>query len=119
MLQDTHETVISTKELESLRKELKELKENYDGMIAQIKKEEAEKREKAISAATKNLELVNKAQNATVIAFSEQQKREIETLKSTITDLRNEVQMQRNLTQSVAEAGRHQMNYMHQPQTVR
>ena len=116
MLKEMNETVISDKELQSLRRELEELRGNYDAAVTTIKKEEAEKREKAIGQATKNMELQHKATNATILALSEQREREIGNLKSTITDLRNEISAQRELTRSVAEAGRQVSNYMPHPQ---
>ena len=99
-----------------MQKELESLTGNFDSMIASVKKEEAEKREKAISPAVKNMELQHKAANATVFALSEQREREIQNWKNTITDLSNEISAQRELTRSVAEAGR-QMNYMAAPQS--
>lgn len=116
MLKEMNETVIPNKELDSLQRELESLRGNFDSMIASVKKEEAEKREKAISQAVKNMELQHKAANATVLALSEQREREIQNLKNTIADLRNEISAQRELTRSVAEAGR-QMNYMAAPQS--
>lgn len=120
MLKEMKETVISDKELGALQKELNELRANFDSMAANLKKEEAEKTEKTISQALKNMELQHKAANATVIALSEQREREISNLKSAIQDLRNEISAQRELTRSVAEAGRHQMpNYMNSERAVR
>lgn len=120
MLKEMGESVISDKELTALRHELQELRGNYDAGVAAVKKEEAEKREKAISQATKHMELQHKATNATILALSEQQNREIGNLKGTINDLRAEISAQRDLTRSVAEAssGRSQGNgnYMSQPQ---
>ena len=119
MLKEMNETVISDKDLNNMQRELKDLRENLDNATATIKKEEAEKREKAISQATRNMELQHKAANATIIALSKQREREIANLKSSITDLRNEISAQRELTRSVAEAGRHVSNYIPQPQSVR
>ncbi len=119
MLKEMNESVISDKELAALRQELNELRSNYDAAIANVKKEEAEKREKAIGQATRNMELQHKATNATILALSEQREREIGNLKSSITDLRAEISAQRELTRSVAEAGRHVSNYMPQPQNSR
>ena len=115
MLKEMNETAISNKELQNITKELNELRTNFDAAVASVKKEEAEKREKAIQYATRNMELTHKAENATIIALSEQREREISNLKSTLTDLRNEISAQRDLTRSVAEAGR-QMSYVQQPQ---
>lgn len=119
MLKEMNETVISTKELDSLKKELNELRTHFDDLVAKAKKEEAERREKAISAAVKNMDLTHKAENAQVLALSEQREREISNLKSTIVDLRTEISAQRELTRSVAEAGRQQMNYLPQAQSAR
>ena len=118
MLKEMQESVITDKELATLRHELQDLRSNYDAAIATVRKEEAEKRERAISQATKNTELQHKAANATVMALSEQREREIGNLKSTITDLRAEISAQRELTRSVAEAGRHVSNYIPHPQNA-
>lgn len=119
MLKEMNESVISDKELAALRQELNELRSNYDTAIATVRKDESEKREKAIGQATRNLDLQHKATNATIIALSEQREREIENLKSSIIDLRAEISAQRELTRSVAEAGRHVSNYMPPPQNGR
>ncbi len=123
MLKEMGESVIGDKELAALRQELQELRGNYDAAITTVKKEEAEKREKAIGQATRNMELQHKATNATILALSEQQQREIGNLKGTINDLRGEISAQRDLTRSVAEAssGRSQGggNYMPQGQPSR
>ncbi len=110
MLKALHEAVIPEKELEMLKTEVDGLRNNLEVTTAKIRKEEVERREKAIGYATRNLELTHKADNATVIATSEQREREITNLKSTIEDLRKEINAQRDLTKSVAEAGRHVAN---------
>ncbi len=118
MLKEMGESVIGDKELAALRQELQELRGNYDTAISAVKKEEAEKREKAIGQATRNMELQHKATNATILALSEQQQREIGNLKGTINDLRAEISAQRDLTRSVAEAssGRSQGGNYNMPQ---
>ena len=118
MLKEMGETVIGDKELAALRQELQELRGNYDSAINAVKKEEAERREKAIGQATRNMELQHKATNATILALSEQQQREIGNLKGTINDLRQEISAQRDLTRSVAEAssGRSQGGGGYMPQ---
>jgi cell division protein FtsB len=61
--------------------------------------------------AIRNMELKQKADNASLIAESQQKDREIKNLQSGIQDLRKEVEAQRELTKSVASAGSNHHNY--------
>uniref|UniRef100_A0A6C0JWA7 Uncharacterized protein n=1 Tax=viral metagenome TaxID=1070528 RepID=A0A6C0JWA7_9ZZZZ len=115
MLQGMGETVIPAKELDTLRSEFQVLKDQFDTMVKAVRKEEVEKRDEAISSAIRNMELKYKAENAMVNALSEQREREIATLKSNIVDLKSEISAQRELTKSVAEAGRHTVQQVSAP----
>lgn len=78
---------ISKMEYESLTKDLSECRSNFQANIDKIRREESEKSAKAISAATKNLELISKAANAVLNASNEQKDREIISLQATINEL--------------------------------
>ena len=70
-----------------------------------ISKEEVDaSSRKEVEARIKMKELEFEAKNATMKATIEQQVKEIQHLKETITTLKEEISQQRSLTKSVAEA---------------
>jgi uncharacterized protein YegJ (DUF2314 family) len=105
-LQEIDEMPIKKSEFEALKKELADLKANYDQDMANAVKKEKEHSAKALKSAVNTAELKFKAETAVIQATIEQQKKEIQSLESTIDGLKVEIAAQRKLTQSVAEAGR-------------
>lgn len=84
--------------------EYTELKKNFDKQSSQAREEEKAKCQAKLDIDTKTLDLTHKANNATLNAQVEQQKKEILVLNSTIENLKSELKEQRALTKEVAQA---------------
>lgn len=101
-LSATGEEPIETTVLSSLRSELSELKSNFDTSLEKAREDERNLAKTHLTSALKSQELMNKAEVATLQARLEQKDREIEVLNETISNLRQEVSEQRQLTKDVA-----------------
>ncbi len=82
----------------------KELKDKFDSECNKIRHSEDAKYKNELKNAMAMFELKVKADTADMKAQVEQQKREIEVLNNTISNLKNELVEQRNLTKEVAQA---------------
>lgn len=101
-LSETREEPIETTVLESLRADLEELKTSLETAVEKTRNEERVSAKTHLNSALKSQELTNKAEVATLQARLEQKDREIEVLNETISNLRQEVSEQRQLTKDVA-----------------
>lgn len=81
-----------------------DLKKSFDKQCEAVKTEEFKKFQAQIKNETATLELTHKANNATLQAQVEQQKKEIQVLHQTIENLKEELRQQRELTKEVAQA---------------
>lgn len=81
-----------------------ELKKNFDKQCDNYKNEETKKYNFMLKNEITTLELTHKANNATLQAQVEQQKKEILVLEQTIESLKLEIKQQRELTKEVAQA---------------
>jgi len=108
ILKQTGEVAVREDEYTALQTQLGSLQRKdqaeKDALAAQIK----EKHNRKMQAALKAQELGFKATDAETKAVSQQQTREIESLKQQIVTLSGELRAQRELTQKVAEASRPQ-----------
>ena len=106
VLGEKGEIPIKTSELKSLKDELHELKTNLEDKLEKAIKAEKVSSQQALHAALKNSELTHKAETAGILAISKQKEQEVVVLQSTIDNLKQEISAQRELTKSVAEAGK-------------
>mgnify|MGYP003387107435 CR=1 FL=1 len=81
-----------------------ELKKTFDKQCNQIKEEEKVKYQNQLKSDTLTMDLTHKASNATLMAQTEQQKKEILVLNDCINNLKSELREQRELTKQVAQA---------------
>lgn len=104
ILEETHEVPIIEQELTDIRNELAELRTNkqkaIDEAVNQIKADE----QKALKIAIQNMKLTHEAEIATIKAVADQKDKEVEVLRTTITDMKHELAEQRELTKSVASS---------------
>lgn len=81
-----------------------ELKKTFDKQCTQIREEEKGKYHAILKSETITMDLTHKASNAQLVATTEQQKKEIQVLYDTISNLKSEIREQRELTKEVAQA---------------
>lgn len=81
-----------------------ELKKTFDKQCDVVRVEESKKYASLLKSETMTIELTHKANNATLQAQVEQQKKEILVLQQTIDSLKTEIREQRELTKEVAQA---------------
>ena len=81
-----------------------ELKKSFDKQCESVRTEESKKYQAQIKTENTTLELTHKANNATLQAQVEQQKKEIQVLQQTIDSMKGEIREQRELTKEVAQA---------------
>jgi len=81
-----------------------ELKKTFDKQCDAVRVEESKKYASLLKSETMTIELTHKANNATLQAQVEQQKKEILVLQQTIDSLKTEIREQRELTKEVAQA---------------
>lgn len=92
-------------EYETLNKELSKLKAEFNISIEKAIKEEKDKADYHLKQTLATKELSHQAEIATLKAQNEQKVKEIDVLKETIKNLKDEIMEQRILTKEVAIAG--------------
>lgn len=100
------EVPICSDELAVLRSDLEKHKQSHQSELDAARKEEQTQAKIALASAVKMKELEHQANTAELNAKVKELGNEINSLKSTIETLRDELSKQRELTKSVAEAGR-------------
>ena len=103
---DRHETPVPVTEYEQMKQTIARLTADRDKEIEAATKAEKDRSRSALEQALKMQELSHKAQTADLTATTNQQLKEIESLKQTIANLKEEVGAQRKLTEAVANASR-------------
>lgn len=106
ILAERGEVPIASSDLEGMRNTLTRLTTEREKEIDEVVKREKQRHDAALSAATSMQTLRHEAATAGLTAVKEQQIREIASLNTTITNLKDEVAQQRKLTEAVANAGR-------------
>lgn len=101
-LEEHGEVAINRKELEDLRTVKQRAEEDAEKRVAR----EKEKSKRAVSEAIKSNNMEHKAHVAELTATVKQQQKEIASLQNMNDTLKDEVEKQRMLTRSVAEAAR-------------
>ena len=96
---------ITNSEYSNLTLELSVLKSQYKLDIEKAIKEEQDKAKSTLQQVLTNKELAHAAEIATLKATTDQQVKEINVLKETIKNLKEEIAEQRTLTKEVAIAG--------------
>jgi len=106
VVKDFGEVNVSKNDYDKLQKDLDNLNKTMEKTIADARKEMETnfKRDKEIALRYKELEF--KSTSAEMKATIEQQSKEIASLMGTIETLKDEISQQRELTRSVAEAGK-------------
>lgn len=104
-LQKYNRSVIETFKYNELLNELELLRTKLDD----LKKELETQMHKELTARLQTAKLQHQVETSNMTAQIENQKREIEVLNDTIQTLKSEVQAQRELTHSVANAGQKQL----------
>lgn len=100
--EEEHKTLLD--QVQKAVQDYTELKKSFDKQCDTVRTEEAKKYHAQIKSETTTLELTHKANNATIQAQVEQQKKEIQVLHQTIDNLKAELREQRELTKEVAQA---------------
>lgn len=98
-------TTITNAEYSNITTELAQLKSTFTSSIEKAVKEEQDKAKATLSQVLTNKELAHAAEIATLKATTDQQIKEINVLKETIKNLKEEIAEQRTLTKEVAIAG--------------
>lgn len=106
IIAERHETTVPTVEYEQMKATIAKLTAERDKEIEAATKAERDRSKAAMEQALKMQELSHKAQSADLTATTSQQIKEIESLKQTIANLKDEVGAQRKLTEAVAMASR-------------
>lgn len=106
ILAERGEVPISSQELADLRANVQRLTSERDKDIEAVVKTEKARAEASLQAQLSNKDLTHRAATAELTATTNQQVKEITSLKETIANLKSEVAEQRKLTESVANAGR-------------
>ena len=97
-------TAVTNVEYSNVTSELATLKSQYKSDIEKTIKEEQDKAQTNLKQVLMNKELAHAAEIATLKATTEQQIKEINVLKETIKNLKEEIAEQRTLTKEVAIA---------------
>lgn len=105
LLKNYNRSVVETFNLHEMENELKMLRNNEE----LLKKSLEEQMHKELNARLQTAKLQHQVDTSNMSAQIENQKHEIEVLHDTIASLKGEVQAQRELTQSVANAGQKQL----------
>lgn len=100
--EDEHKSLME--QIQKTLQDYNELKKSFDKQCDQIRTDESKKYNAQLKNETTTLELTHKANNATIHAQVEQQKKEIQVLQQTIDSLKSEIRDQRELTKEVAQA---------------
>lgn len=100
------EVPISLSDLNQMKANLTRLTSEREKEIQEIIAREKKSSEASLHSAVAMSDLKNKATTADLTATTNQQIKEIVSLKETIANLKDEVAAQRKLTESVANAGR-------------
>jgi HAMP domain-containing protein len=106
ILSERNEVPISADELSALRANVARLTSERDKEVQNAIKNERDRADNEMKSAVSMRDLNHKAQTAELTATCNQQLKEIESLKNTIANLKDEVAQQRKLTEAVANAGR-------------
>jgi pterin-4a-carbinolamine dehydratase len=109
VLEKKKEVAISEEHYDDISNELKDLKKNQDEHEKKIVKTEEQKWRGLMTNSMKTKDLEFAASSAQMKAEIEQKGKEIDVLHDTIDSLKEEIQEQRKLTKSVAEAGQKQV----------
>lgn len=105
-LKSKNESVIKTTELNDKNVKLENLAKERQEEVALLKKQLIEQYNKTLKDELEKKDLTQKSESATVKAENEQKAKQITVLESMIVSLKNEINEQRALTKSVAEASR-------------
>ena len=100
--EDEHKVLLD--QVQKAVQDYNELKKSFDKQCDQVRLEESKKYNAQLKNETSTLELTHKANNATLQAQVEQQKKEIIVLQQTIDSMKGEIREQRELTKEVAQA---------------
>lgn len=106
IIAERHEIPVSSSEFEQMKATLTRLNAERDKEVEAAVKAEKERSRASLEQALKMQELSHKAATADLSATTNQQLKEIESLKQTIANLKEEVGAQRKLTEAVANASR-------------
>jgi recombinational DNA repair ATPase RecF len=106
ILQETNETPIEVDLLVELKGKIQALTEKHEAELKALSASLAGKHKRDLAIALKEKDLEHKASVAEIKASSTQSLQEIKALKQTIAEQREEIKAQRELTKSVADAGR-------------
>lgn len=104
VLSGLHMTYLETSEHTRLVTELDLLKNTTAQQLETAVEQEKSAGKAAMAQALRNMELLQKAETASLVAQVEQQIKEIGVLKETISNLKHEIAEQRSLTKEVAIA---------------
>lgn len=102
---ENNKTVVDTSEYDKMRAEL----ENYESRMAETEKRLVESHHKELNARLATMKLQHQVESSDMSATIKQQEKEIKVLNETITTLKAEIQAQRKLTESVANATQKQL----------
>jgi hypothetical protein len=100
--EDEHKVLLD--QVQKALQDYNELKKSFDKQCDQVRLEESKKYITQLKNETTTQELTHKANNATLQAQVEQQKKEIQVLQQTIDSMKGEIREQRELTKEVAQA---------------
>lgn len=106
ILAERNEVAVLIADYDALKANLARITAEREKELETAIKTEKERGRAALEAAVQIRELNHKAQTAELTATTNQQIKEIESLKRTIDNLKDEVAQQRKLTEAVANAGR-------------
>jgi hypothetical protein len=106
VLSERNETPVPIADYEQMKATLTRLTAEREKDVENAVKVEKERARASLEAAVQMRELNHKAQTAELTATTNQQVKEIDSLKQTIANLKEEVAQQRKLTEAVANAGR-------------
>ena len=104
ILEERAETAIRVEDYKELQHKYGTLKANFDADVRKAVAKEEARGKRHIEELTKNLELKNKAEVATVEAKLATQNKHIEVLEKNIGSMERNLQEARNLTKSVASS---------------
>ena len=106
ILRESGEEAVDSDELEELKNANTESEATHQDELVKLKKELESKGNQDKHCALDNLQLRHKAEVAQLTAENDMAKRELVSARSSITDLKEQVREQQQLTKDVAEASR-------------
>lgn len=101
VMTEHNKTVLDTVDYERMKNEL----ETFENRLSETEKRLTESHNKELNARLATMKLQHQVESSEMSAQIKQQEKEINVLNETISTLKSEIQAQRKLTESVAQAG--------------